>query len=162
MYGDPDQIDALARAVRDHAERADEQSHRVRDLCRVLPWTGAAGDAFRIRMARRAAACAGARDDLLAAATALEHHGDEVRALLAEITRLQLAITDWISSAVDGAANLAKRAGETAGDVTDTVTGVDDHLPWKGWDFDPRVTPPPGHQDWLELGRRIGERGVAL
>lgn len=162
MYGDPDQIDALARAIRDHAGRAEEQSHRVRDLGRILPWTGAAGDAFRARMVRRAAACAAARDDLLAAATALEHHGDEVRALLSEIVRLQVAITDWVGSAVDGAAELAKRAAQTAGNVTGAVIEVDDYLPWKGWDFDPRVTPPPGHQDWLELGRRIGARGVAL
>jgi hypothetical protein len=162
VYGDPDQIDALARTVRDQAERTNEHSHRVRDLGRVLPWTGVAGDGFRIRMARRAAACAAARDDLLAAATALEHHGDEVRALLAEIARLQEAITDWVGSAVDGAVDRANRAGETARSVADAMTKVDDYLPWKGWDFDPRVTPPLGHQDWLELGRRIGERGVAL
>ncbi len=162
MYGDPDQIDALARTVRVHAERTDEQSHRGRELARTLPWTGDAGDAFRIRMARRVAACADARDDLLAAAAALEHHGDEVRALLAEIARVQEAITNWVSAAVDGAADLASRAGRTARSVTDAMIEVNDHLPWKGWDFDPRVTPPPGHRDWLELGRRIGERGVAL
>ena len=162
MYGDPDQIDALARTVRDHAERTDEHSHRVRDLGRVLRWTGVAGDAFRTRMERRAAACATARDDLLAAATALEHHGDEVRALLAEIARLQEAITDWVGVAVDGATDLAHRAGETARSGADAVTKVDDYLPWKGWDFDPRITPPLGHQDWLELGRRIGELGVGL
>lgn len=96
MYGDPDQIDALSRTVRIHAEQTDEQSHRVRELARTLPWTGDAGDAFRIRMARRAAACAATRDDLRAAAAALEHHGDEVRALLAEITRLQGAITNRV------------------------------------------------------------------
>jgi len=162
VYGDPDQIDALARTVRIHAEQTDEQSHRVRELARTLPWTGDAGDAFRIRMARRAAACAATRDDLHAAAAALEHHGDEVRALLAEIARLQVAIADWVSSAVDGAVDLAKRAGEAAGNITGAVLEVDDYLPWQGWDFDPRVTPPPGHQDWLELGRRIGARGVAL
>ena len=162
MYGDPDQIDALARTVRDQAERTNEHSHRVRDLGRVLPWTGVAGDGFRIRMARRAAACAAARDDLLAAATALEHHGDEVRALLAEIACLQEAITDWVGSAVHGAADRANRAGATARSVADAVIEADDYLPWKGWDFDPRVTPPLGHQDWLELGRRIAERGVAL
>ncbi len=162
MYGNPDQIDALAREVRDHAERADEQSHRVRDLGRTLPWTGAAGDGFRIRMARRATACAGVRDDLLAAATALEHHGDEVRALLAEIARLQVAIADWVGSAVDVATDLAKRAGEAAGDVAGAVLEVDSYLPWKGWDFDPRLTPPPGHQGWLELGRKIGAQGVTL
>jgi hypothetical protein len=100
-------------------------------------------------MARRAAACAAARDDLLAAATALEHHGDEVRALLAEIARLQGAITDWVGSAVGGAADRADRAGETARSVADAMIEVDDY-------------PPLGHQDWLELGRRIGERGVAL
>ncbi len=144
MYGDPDHIDALADMLRAHAERADEHSHRVRDLGRTVPWTGDAGDAFRNRMARRAATCAPARDDLLAAATALERHADEVRALLAEIARLQEAIATWVGSAIDAA------------------TEVDGYLPWKGWDFDPRLTPPPGHRDWLELGRRIGERGVAL
>jgi len=162
VYGDPDQIDALARTVRDHAERTDEHSHRVRDLGRVLRWTGVAGDAFRTRMERRAAACATARDDLLAAATALEHHGDEVRALLAEIARLQEAITDWVGVAVDGATDLAHREGETARSGADAVTNLDDYLPWNGCDFDPRITPPLGHQDWLELGRRIGERGVGL
>ncbi|MDQ3887165.1 MAG: hypothetical protein M3308_09240 [Actinomycetota bacterium] len=161
MYGDPDQIDALARTLRGHAQRTDEHSYRIRDLARDLPWTGAAGDAFRMRMTCRAATCEVVRDDLLAAATALEHHAEQVRAVLAEIARLQEAITGWVRSALDAAADLAHRARDTRSG-TDQVIEVDDYLPWKGWGFDPRVTPPPGHRDWLELGRRIGERGVAL
>jgi hypothetical protein len=161
VYGDPDQIDARARTIRGHAQRANEVCVRVRDLGRNLPWSGAAGDAFRIRTARRAASCEVVRDDLLAAAIALEHHADQVRAVLTEIAHLQEAVTDWVRSALDTAADLAEHAGDTRGS-TDQVIQVDDYLPWKGWGFDPRVAPPPGHRDWLEFGRRIGERGVVL
>ncbi|MCP2260340.1 hypothetical protein LX15_004053 [Streptoalloteichus tenebrarius] len=159
MYGDPDKIDELARSLRAQAARAAEQASRVRDAVAAVHWEGQAAAAFRQRMAQRVKACETAQADLLAAAKAVEEHADEVRTLLAEINRLQEAVTGWVNSAIDTATGLARKAVDAVGKV---VGAVEDHLPWKGWDFDPTKLPAPGHKDWLELGRRISEKGVAL
>lgn len=82
MHGDPDQIEALAGSLRRAAECVADQGRVIRELAAGLNWTGQAADAFRSRMAGRAAACDTARDDLVAAAVACEQHADEVRAVL--------------------------------------------------------------------------------
>jgi len=79
VHGDPDHVEELAHSLRRAAERAADQGRVIRDVARGVDWTGEAADAFRARMARRAAACDTARDDLVAAARACEQHADEVR-----------------------------------------------------------------------------------
>lgn len=98
MQGDPDQIDALASSLRRAAEHVADQGRAIRDLARGLDWTGEAADAFRSRMAGRAAACDTARDDLVAAAVACERHADEVA------DALRWCTADGLRAAVAGAA----------------------------------------------------------
>jgi uncharacterized protein YukE len=170
VYGDPARIEQLAQALRTEAGRAAEQAGRIRTAMDALAWEGGAADAFRERMRQRIKAAETAQADLNAAADALQRHAERVRELLAEIARLQEAVTGWLNRAIDAAGNAAERAweavrdlaGSLAGTVVGTVVDIADFLPWRNWDFDPTITPPPGHKDWLEFGRRITERGIRL
>ncbi len=98
MHGDPDQIEALAGSLRRAAERVADQGRAIRDVVCGLDWTGEAADAFRSRMACRAAACDTARDDLVAAAVACERHADEVA------DALRWCTADGLLAATAGAA----------------------------------------------------------
>lgn len=162
MYGDPARIEALARSLRTEADRAAGQADRIRATVDALEWQGEAADAFRERMGRRIKSCETAQADLVAAADALQRHAEQARALLAEIARLQDAVTGWLNRAIDEAGNAAERAWDAVRDVVGGVVDYLDFLPWRDWDFDPTITPPPGHKDWLDLGRRIMERGIRL
>lgn len=162
MYGDPAKIEQLADALRAEAGRAAEQAVLISSAVDVLRWEGAAADAFRARMGRRVKACETAAADLTAAADALRQHAARVRELLAEIARLQDSVTGWLNRAIDEAGNAAERAWNAIRDLGGGILDVVDFLPWRGWDFDPTITPPPGHRDWLEFGRRILDRGIRL
>jgi hypothetical protein len=162
VYGDPAKIEQLAQALRTEAGRAAEQAGRVRTAVDALEWEGSAADAFRERMGQRIKAAETAQADLLAAAEALQRHAERVRELLAEIARLQEAVTGWLDRAIDAAGNAAERAWDAVKDLAGAVVNIADFLPWRNWDFDPTNTPPPGHKDWLEFGRRITERGIRL
>jgi hypothetical protein len=95
MYGDPDRIRALARALRDRAEEIRGQADRLAARSETVAWTGQAADAMRARALagagglRRTAAL---HDD---AAHALERHARAVLGVLAEI--------EWIEHRVTGA-----------------------------------------------------------
>lgn len=162
MYGDPAKIEELAQRLRAEASRAADQAGRIRAAMDALQWEGAAADAFRERMGRRGKACETAQADLTAAAEALQRHAEQVRALLAEITRLQESVTGWLNRAIDQAGNAAQRAWDALRDFGGAIVDVADFLPWRNWDFDPTITPPPGHKDWLDFGRQLMERGIRL
>lgn len=162
MYGDPAKIEQLAQQFRAEAGRAAAQADAIQSAAGAVQWEGSAADAFRDRMGKRRDACQTAQADLIAAADALAEHAARVRALLNEIARLQETITGWLNSAIDAAGNAAQGAWNAIKDVAGAVVDVFDFLPWKNWGFDPTITPPPGHKDWLDFGRRIAEQGVPL
>ena len=162
MYGDPAKIEQLAVALRTQATRAGEQADLIRTAVDAVEWRGEAADAFRERMARRIKSCETAQADLTAAADAVQRHAERVRELLAEIARVQEAVTGWLNRAVDEAGNAAVRAWGAIRDLGGAVVDVTGFLPWRDWDFDPTITPAPGHRDWLELGGRLRDRGVRL
>jgi uncharacterized protein YukE len=162
MYGDPAKIEQLAQSLRTEASRAAAQAGAIRAATDALQWEGEAADTFRARMGKRIKSCETAQSDLNAAADALQKHAEQVRALLAEIARLQNAVTSWVNRAIDTAASAAERAWNAIRDIGGAIIDVADFLPWRNWDFDPMITPPPGHKDWLDFGRRIMERGIRL
>ena len=162
MYGDPAKIEQLAQSLRAEAARAAEQAGRIRSAVDALQWDGAAADGFRTRMGGRIKACETAQADLTAAAEALQRHAERVRELLAEIARLQEAAIGWVNRAIDEAGNAAERAWNAIRDLGGAIVDVTDFLPWRNWDFDPTIMPPPGHKDWLDFGRRLFERGIRL
>jgi uncharacterized protein YukE len=161
VYGDPAKIEQLANKLRAEAGRAIEQAGQIRTAVDALEWAGSAADAFRERMGKRIKASETAQADLMAAADALQRHAERVRELLAEIARLQNTITNWLNNAIDAAGNAAERAWNAIKDFGGSVD-FNDFLPWRDWDFNPTITPPPGHKDWLDFGRRLMERGIRL
>jgi uncharacterized protein YukE len=162
VYGDPARIEELAQALRAESGRATEQAGRMRSAVGALQWQGDAADTFRARMGARVKSCDTAAADLMAASDAIRRHAERVRELLAEIARLQDAVTGWLNRAIDEAGNAAESAWNAIKDIGGAVVDFFDFLPWRNWDFDPTITPPPGHKDWLDLGRRIMERGIRL
>lgn len=93
MYGDPDRIRALARALRHRAEQIRAQADRLAARGDTVAWTGQAADAMRARARagagglRRTAAL---HDD---AAHALERHARAVAGTLEEIERAEHLVT---------------------------------------------------------------------
>lgn len=93
MYGDPDRIRALARALRDRAEDIRGQADRLAARAEAVAWTGQAADAMRARARAGAGGLrrtAGLHEE---AAHALERHARAVADVLEEIDRVEHLVT---------------------------------------------------------------------
>jgi uncharacterized protein YukE len=93
MYGDPDEIRALARALRDRAEEIRGQADRLAARAEAVAWAGHAADTMRVRA--RAGAGGLRRTAALhdEAAQALERHARAAAGVLEEIDRVEHLIT---------------------------------------------------------------------
>lgn len=93
MYGDPDRIRALARALRDRAEEIRGQADELAGRAAAVAWTGHAADAMRVRARAGAGGLrrtAGLHDE---AAHALERHARAAAGVLEEIDRVEHLVT---------------------------------------------------------------------
>jgi len=132
MYGDPDAIRGLARALRDRADEIRSQAARLSASAVDVPWEGCTADAMRHHLQGQVGALfrtARLHDD---AAEALDRHAREVE-------RLQ----DLIAAIERRAMHLLDAARDTFSGLVDKVTG-DDLL-------DRFVPPPPGSREWLTV-----------
>ncbi len=142
MYGDTRVIRGLARAMRDQADDLRGEADRLVGEAEAVWWTGWAADAMRSRARERGASLrrtAALHDD---AASALEHHADEVDRLKELIAWIERRARSLIASARDRLADLGRRL--LAG-VRDLVADLLDQL------LDRFVPPPSGHRDWLTV-----------
>lgn len=132
MYGDPDAIRGLARALRDRADEIRDQAARLSASAVEVPWEGCSADAMRHRLRSQVDALfrtARLHDD---AAEALDRHAREVE-------RLQ----DLIAAIERRAMHLLDAARDTITGLVDKVTGNDL--------LDRFVPPPPGSREWLTV-----------
>jgi hypothetical protein len=92
------------------------------------------------------------------AAAALRAHAQTVRERLAEIRRIEAAVTDWFARTER---TLAARAGDVmlavGGTVRDLIHG---DVPWGGWPYTPSSLPAAGSVDWLVAGEFFRAQGV--
>jgi hypothetical protein len=93
MYGDPDRIHALARALRDRAEEIRGQADQLAARAEAVAWTGQAADAMRARAWAGAGGLRRTADLHEEAAHALERHARAAAGVLEEIDRAEHLIT---------------------------------------------------------------------
>jgi hypothetical protein len=155
VYGDPEELERLARRLRTRAGlvrqgaadqvRAGERAH----------WVSAARQAYRQVAVRDGRDVEAAAERLEAAAAALARHAEAVRERLAAIARAEAAVRSWLGDRL--------RQAEAARDlVARTVTGELDAAvrqlaqdPWVGLPFDPQRLPGPGEAGWLDVHRML-------
>jgi hypothetical protein len=82
LPGDPDQLYAMAGRIATHAGDIRDRAHTLTTHAAEVQWKSSGADAFRSRVAGDAGELLGAAARLDAAAVALRHHADAVRARL--------------------------------------------------------------------------------
>lgn len=152
MYGDPDQIRAVATRLRAVAD--DVSTERAAVVAGMdVDWQSAAATAFRDELTEWAGSVGRSVEEIVQAAAAVDRHADEVE----EKIELIRAAEEW--------------ARQEIADLRDTVSGVGGHI--KAFVGDvvsdavdfakvrlgavPDVLPSPGDLGWLDV--RDGLRG---
>ena len=92
FYGDPDELERLARIVRSHAEEVRERADRVRIAAHNARWHSVARECFIAEVENRARGLEKAARLLGEAADRLDEQARAVRQALAEIRAAQAAV----------------------------------------------------------------------
>lgn len=151
LYGDPDELDRLARVLRARAAAVRQAAQDQVTHAAAARWVSTSAEAYREQLARRRIEADRAADGLEAAAAALQVHAQEVRDLLASIARIEQEVTDWFSQK-------ARQLVDAVSSVVNRVVHGD--LPWSGWPYTPQSLPPPGDKRWLDVGQFMRGQGV--
>jgi hypothetical protein len=136
FYGDPDELERLARRVRGQALEVRERAVRARAAAHAARWHSVARERFIAEVEDRVRRVEGAADLLGQAADRVDEQAAAVREVLAGIRAAQGAVLGWVAE--------AKAAAEYA------VAGGVPELP------------PPGDRRWLEVADALRRRGVTL
>lgn len=155
MYGDPEELERLARRLRTRAGLVRESAADQVRAGERAHWVSAAGQAYRQVAARDGRDVEAAAERLEAAAAVLARHAEVVRERIAAIAGAEAAVRSWLGDRL--------RQAEAARDlVARTVTGELDAVvrqlaqdPWAGLPFDPRRLPGPGEAGWLDVHRML-------
>lgn len=150
LGGDPEQIRHLARRLRTEADDVEHTAARVRAGSGVH-WVGAASERYRERLRGHAREIDETRDQLLHAATRLDHLADTLEERQRAIARAMELVDDALGSA-------RRTISNVAGAVWDELTGAEKSAEQAARSLLDSVTqlPAPGHPDWLDLARRVG------
>ena len=144
-YGDPDALDAHARALGADAEGVRARARSLEASAATMRWQGTAAQAFRATVERDAARLHRAATELDEAAAALRAHAEQVRATLAQIRAVERAVVGWFEAR-------ARALGDALQDVA----------PWGSWSWRPGTLPGSGERAWLSVAADLRARGVRL
>lgn len=153
MYGDPDQLDRLARQLRLRAGEVRAEGDRHLRQGQAAHWVSSSADAYRDRIARTRTRTEEAADSMDAAADVLVRHAQQVRETLAAIAEAERRVVGWLDDRWHQAQRLA--TGVVDG-VERIVRQVD---PWAGLPFDPMRLPQSGDAGWLDVQRKLSGWG---
>ncbi len=151
MYGDPQQIRAVATQLRGLADEVgDEQSVLARGL--DVEWRSVAADAFRQELRAWQAGVARSVDEIRQAAAAVDRHADEVEERIEAIRAAEAWARQEIAELRDTASGALDRIGAAARDlVDDAVSFARERL-----GAVPDVLPDAGDVGWLSVRDRLG------
>lgn len=150
LYGDPDEVDHLARTLRSRAAAVRDSADQQLARAQAAQWVSVAARAYQERLMRRRIEAYEVADSLEQAAAELQAHAQEVRERVAAIARIEREVTDWFG----------RRANEVGEALRSGVRRVVDELPWSGWPYSPRSLPPPGDRGWLDVAEFMRRKGV--
>ena len=157
MYGDPDQLDALARALREKAGVVRDQAADHVRRGEAAKWVSVAAQAYRDRVHEDAANAERAAESMEKAAALLAAHADEVREKLALIARFERDATAWFESQAKSLADRVENLVDEAGRFVRRVVA---DPPWSGWPIGPQSLPARGDKQWLEVGSFMRRQGA--
>lgn len=136
FYGEPDELERLARRVRGHALEVRQRAGRARAAAHAARWHSVARERFIAEVEERVRRLEGAADLLGQAADRFDEQAAAVREAQVEIRAARGAVLGWLVEA--GAA------------VERELTGGLPELP------------PPGDRGWLEVAEALRRRGAHL
>lgn len=146
-YGDPDALDAHARALAADADGVRARARALEASVAQMRWQGEGAKAYRRTVEQDADHLHRAAGELDRAAAALRAHAAEVRARLAQIRAVERAVHGWFA--------------EQARGLRGVVDAMAD-LTWSGWSWRPGTLPGPGDLAWLDVADDLRARGVRL
>lgn len=163
-YGDPDDLDRLARRLCAAADRVREESRALRAGARTIRWRGAAAEAFHRALDDDVARLARAATGLDDAAAALRRHAAAVREMLARIRAAQAAVTGWFTVQERVVRDASRQVGtRVLGAVTASAHALGEALsepPWLTWPWSPDRLPADGAAEWLAVAGFLRRQGV--
>ena len=159
VYGDPAELERLARQVRDHAREVRERAVRARTTAHATRWHSVARERFIGEVDDRARRLERVSGSLEEAADRLDEQARAITDRLAEIRAAQVAVTGWVLEATTeveravsrGLASVAVAGVEVASGRVPGSSGL--RLP---------DLPAPGDLDWLEVAGSLRRGGVRL
>ena len=159
VYGDPAELERLARQVRGHAQEVRERALRARAAAHAARWHSVARERFMAEVDGRARRLERAAGQLEEAAEGLDEQARAVRHRHAEIRAAQVAVTGWVMEATTeveravsrGLASMAVAGVEVASGRVPNSAGL--RLP---------EMPAPGDLEWLEVAGSLRRGGVRL
>ncbi len=158
MYGDPDELERIARRMRTDAAqlRTTVGDHHRR--VEATHWVSTAADRMRDQVRGHERALNEAADAMVDAAAALEAHAQTVRERLHAIAEFEERVKGWFSSAAATGKSIVEKVADEAGNLVERVI----HQPpiWQHWSVTPSTLPPPGDMRWLEVGSYLSTKGV--
>jgi hypothetical protein len=145
MYGDPQQLRALARRMDEVAQDVRAESRHL-DGAHEVTWESTAAVLYREMLTTRAGELQQAVMDVEEVAEALRAQARAVEERLAQIA----AAERWVMGMVD---ELRKHPGWIGGPLADWTAAKVDSLLQTAENL-----PAPGSQEWLTLADRLGRR----
>lgn len=171
MYGEPANLDRLARALDERAHQVRRSAQDLLATAEATHWRSTAGDTMRGRARSTATTFEEVAGRYSRAAEAVREHARAVRRTLELIERIERRFHRLVDAARDRIAGAAQAAAETARDVAGSAReGAEEVGSWIGFGDGADRTgpdpgdvalcrmpqPPPGHRDWLDLASVAG------
>ncbi|MGH3831162.1 MAG: WXG100 family type VII secretion target [Pseudonocardiaceae bacterium] len=167
FYGDPDELDRLARQIGRYAEHVRTRGSEMAARASVMQWKSVAADRARDVVTGDHRQLDEAAHRLDEAAALLRRHAQEVREAIAKIQMFEREITGWFDSALKSFNQAVREFGDLMSDIAHGVAhwfggGQPEPPtpPWQDWPHQPSNLPPPGDKRWLEVGAFMRKQGV--
>lgn len=146
--GNPEEVRARARRVRQMAEDLDSTAATVRSGAGI-EWVGVAADRYRDRLVDHGRQVQAAHAELVATADALDRLADTLEERQAAIRRAMQAVEDAVDSA---RRTLARHADEVVTEAERATRRAAQEVLDRA-----RSLPVPGAPEWTTLARTIGD-----
>lgn len=158
MYGNPDELDRLAKQIDQHAEELRRRASDMVSKAAAMQWKSTAADACRNAIGNDRGTLDSVAERLDQAGTALRKHAQEVREKIAEIGRIEHAVTGWFHDRIHDLERVGK--GVESGVEHALGLGGSAGAPWRSWPHQPGNLPPSGDKAWLDVGDFMRRQGV--